>query len=253
MAITKLMHMKETPGSNPSGHLKNAIDYILKPEKTKGGLLVGGNCGTTPEMVYQQMMDTKMVYGKNWGRQGYHFVLSFPPGEVTVEQAWDLTGEFCERYFKDEYEYLYAAHDDTAHRHGHIIFNSVSRNGIKYRYENGDWEKYIQVLANDVCKEHGLSYINLEELKNRVGNNHEKWEGKRGHKSWRNLVRQNIDEAIMSNSYEEFIDIMGGNGYSIREGNSKKYGENLSLHPDGADKAVRDYRLDPDYKVNAIR
>jgi len=34
MAISKLMHMKETPGSNPSGHLKNVIYYILKPEKT---------------------------------------------------------------------------------------------------------------------------------------------------------------------------------------------------------------------------
>jgi len=35
MAITKLMHMKETPGNNPSGHLKNAIDYILKPKKQR--------------------------------------------------------------------------------------------------------------------------------------------------------------------------------------------------------------------------
>ena len=33
MAISKLMHMKETAG-NPSRHLKRAIEYIMNPEKT---------------------------------------------------------------------------------------------------------------------------------------------------------------------------------------------------------------------------
>ena len=79
MAITKLMHVKESKGSNPSAHLKNAIEYILDGEKTKGGFLAGGKCGSTPEAAYGAMMDTKMLYGENWGRQGYHFVLSFPP------------------------------------------------------------------------------------------------------------------------------------------------------------------------------
>ena len=35
MAITKLMHVKESKGSNPSAHLKNAIEYILDGERRK--------------------------------------------------------------------------------------------------------------------------------------------------------------------------------------------------------------------------
>ena len=39
MAISKLMHMKETAG-NPSRHLKRAIEYIMNPEKTNGVTMV---------------------------------------------------------------------------------------------------------------------------------------------------------------------------------------------------------------------
>lgn len=110
-------------------HCEKAIEYILDGEKTKGGFLAGGNCGATPEAAYGAMMDTKMLYGKNWDRQGYHFVLSFPPGEVTAEKAMELMNRFCERYFGEEYDYVTAAHDNQEHKHGHIIFNSVSRDG----------------------------------------------------------------------------------------------------------------------------
>ena len=33
------------------------------------------------------------------------------------------------------------AHKDRDHMHMHLVFNSVARNGGKYRYEKGDWEK----------------------------------------------------------------------------------------------------------------
>ncbi|MBQ4058260.1 MAG: hypothetical protein IJD40_04940 [Lachnospiraceae bacterium] len=35
-------------------------------------------------MVFEQMCQTKQLYGKVGGRQGYHFVLSLAPGEGTV-------------------------------------------------------------------------------------------------------------------------------------------------------------------------
>ena len=59
MAITKLGHMKEVKKGHPSSHLKNAIRYILNPEKTEGMLLVGGNSGVTAEEVYRTFLATK--------------------------------------------------------------------------------------------------------------------------------------------------------------------------------------------------
>lgn len=74
------------------GTFKNCISYILNSDKTEG--LVGGNAGTTPQEVYQVMMDTKQEWEKENGRQGYHFVISFPPGEATKEEAYAVINDF---------------------------------------------------------------------------------------------------------------------------------------------------------------
>lgn len=50
-----------------------------------------------------------------------------------------------EEYLDKSYEAVFVVHDNTAHVHSHIVFNSVSFvDGKKYRYEKGDWAKYIQ-------------------------------------------------------------------------------------------------------------
>lgn len=58
MAITKLGHMKEASRGNPGKHLKNAIHYILNPEKTEKMVLTGGNSGYTPDEIYQTFIRT---------------------------------------------------------------------------------------------------------------------------------------------------------------------------------------------------
>lgn len=55
MAITKILNIKS------QSNLYNAIDYIMKPEKTKEQLWVGGNSGNTTQEVYRTMMDTKQA------------------------------------------------------------------------------------------------------------------------------------------------------------------------------------------------
>lgn len=83
LAVTKLMHMKEAP-TVPHRHLANAVKYILDEKnneaKTCDGLYVGGNAGYDSEDIIKTFLDTKELYGKLHGRQGYHFVISFEPG-----------------------------------------------------------------------------------------------------------------------------------------------------------------------------
>ena len=58
MAITKVMHMKASKNRQIDVHLKQAIAYILKPEKLGDANLVGGiNC--LPEKAYEMMKTTK--------------------------------------------------------------------------------------------------------------------------------------------------------------------------------------------------
>ena len=69
MAITKLTRLKESPGKNRAEHLKNNLFYICNPDKCQGGVLIGGNAGITPEIIYQTMIENKKLWGKEDGSQ----------------------------------------------------------------------------------------------------------------------------------------------------------------------------------------
>ena len=146
-----------------SRHLNNSIQYIMNPKKTEDGKLIGGNAGMTPKEVYQTMMDTKSDWEKLDGRQGYHYVISFKPGEASEETAYQVIKEFCEEYLGDDFDYVFSIHNDQKHMHGHIVFNSVNRmSGYKYRYENGDWGKFIQPITDRICERHGLPPLEFD-------------------------------------------------------------------------------------------
>ena len=56
MAISKILHMKDSGNSFHARHLKRALDYVMNPEKTQGGRLVGAiNCQA--DMAFEQMME----------------------------------------------------------------------------------------------------------------------------------------------------------------------------------------------------
>ena len=126
------MHMKDCGSGFHGRHLRRSINYIMNTDKTQEGRLIGGvNC--QPDMAFEQMKDTKRKFGKVDQRQGYHIVLSFKEGEITPDTAYELTEKFMQQYLRNQYEVVFAVHDNTDHIHSHIVFNSVSCiNGRKY-------------------------------------------------------------------------------------------------------------------------
>jgi len=253
MAITKLGHMKECAGRNPAAHLKNAIKYILNPKKTGNGAFVGGNCDWLDP--YETFMDTKEWFGKMDGRQGYHIILSFPPGEVTEGQALNLTSEWAEQYLGDDYDTVFTVHNDQEHMHAHIIFNSVSRTtGYKYHYKKGDWERYIQPITDSLCEKYGLSKLEYEDMggKNQPYN---LWrDEKEGKITGHDIVRKDMDIAIQqSDSYEGVLRYLREEmQYEIRSGNSKTHQRYISLKHKNRASAVRNYRLGKEYTIEGI-
>ena len=78
MAISKIMHMKDSGNSYHGKHLKRSIDYIVEESKTQEGSLIGvWNC--LPDNVYEQMRDTKQLFDKNNGRQHIIFFAKSSP------------------------------------------------------------------------------------------------------------------------------------------------------------------------------
>lgn len=242
MAATKILNIG-TPKRGGSSHLFNSIRYILNPEKTENGFLTGGNSGSAPEEVYDVMMQTKKDWEKLDKRQGYHFIISFPPGEADREQVYQVMQDFCEEYLGENYDYVFAVHTDREHLHGHIVFNSVNRmSGYKYRYEKGDWEKYIQPVTNKVCEKYGLPRLEYDKGKKKGRSYAQHKAEKEGKPSWKKIIRADIDYVIScSDSFSDFLTQMKMFGYEIKD---RKY---LTFLPPGAERGHRDYLLGDGY------
>lgn len=264
MATTILRNLKEAKNRKASVHLHNAIDYIMNPEKTENGLWIGSNCGVTSQEIYDAMMTTKNEFNKTWGRQGYHFVISFKPGEADERMCFNVAKEFCEKYLGQGYEYVFAVHNDHAHMHAHIVFNSVGRyDGSKYRYVNGDWEKYIQPVTDEITEKYGLSRLEYDKSDKRAGRSYAEHKALKANKfTWKSIIRLDIDMAISrSDSIEEYYSEMERMGYKIRIGHSEKHGEYAAYHHPAMKEvqgrtskaARRDYILGDNYTIAGIK
>lgn len=248
MATSKILHMKDCGSGFHGKHLKSAIKYIAVPDKTQDMRLVAGvNC--QPEFAFEQMRETKERFGKISGRQGYHLIISFVENEVDADTAFELVGKFVNEYLGSKYEAVYAIHDNTAHIHAHIIFNSVSfLTGKKYHYHKGDWAKYIQPITNRLCREYGLSTIEIENEK--TGNDrYKEWNVYRdGPFVWSDMIKKDIDITIaQASDFEDFIGRLQSLGYEVKQG---KY---VAVKPPGMSRFKRLKTLGDDYSEENIR
>ena len=220
MAITKVLNIGDCGSGYHGKHLKAAIDYIKDFEKTDGGRLVGGiNC--QPDFAYDKMKSTKVKFGKTDKRQAYHFIISFEEGEVDDDTAFEITEKFAREYIGDDYEVVFSVHNNTNHKHGHIIFNSVSvKTGKKYRYEKGDWAKHIQPLTNRLCSEYGLSEIDIDADGKGINERYKERNKYRDEKIvWRDMVIRDVDSCIIQAvTYEDFLGLLKEKGYTIKQG-----------------------------------
>ena len=221
----------------------------MNPEKTQGGRLVGAiNCQT--DMAFEQMMDTKKQFGKTDKRQGYHIILSFKEDEVEPDRAFKITQKFVAEYLGDAYEAVFVVHDNTDHVHSHIVFNSVSFvDGKKYRYEKGDWAKYIQPITNKLCQEYGLSIIDVEDgSKEKQHENYKDWsEYREGSFVWADMIKRDLDACILqANDFSGFLELLSEKGYEVKQG---KY---LAVRPQGMTRFRRCKTLGENYSQEAI-
>lgn len=225
MAITKIQCLNEAHTGNPAAHLRNALSYIQNPEKTEENVLVGSiNC--LPDTAFEQMMDTKVTFGKTDKRQGYHIIISFAPGEATEEQALDIVARFAQEYLKDKYEAVYAVHNDKKHMHGHIVFNSVSfETGMKHECKKGEWKHRMQPITNKLCKEYGLSIVPAEYVKEPKNLSWKEWEREQ---CFRKMILADAEFCqSQAGSFDHFVFLMKKIGYQF------EYGKYLSVKVPG--------------------
>lgn len=229
-------------------HLYNVLKYIENPQKTQNRALVDYvNCMS--DYAYEDMIRTKQRHDAEDGRQGYHVIISFKPGETDPETAHKIAGEFVSKFLKDEYEAVYATHDDMEHIHSHIVFNSVSwRTGKKYHYSNGDWEKILQPITNELSEKYGLSI-----MVNTRGNNtpYNMWKAEKdGKTTWREVIKKDIDSLVSdAGTIGGLIIALEEIGYQVKY---NPYSKSIAFKPYGAKRYIRTSSLGEGYSVKDI-
>ena len=230
MAVTKILAR--------NAHLDQAIQYVLNGEKTEGRVLTAHqNCD--PGHEYQQMMDTKRELGKTGGRQCYHIIQSFKPGEITPELALELAKGFAAEYLPG-YEVVIGTHTDRGHVHSHILFNSVNaQTGEKYHVSTREYYRQIRAISDRLCRKHGLSVI-LEGQPTKAVSYIEWLRQSRGQPTFRSMLEADLRDAIEdANDIGHFFMIMEHKGYEIKHGNRLGFrlrGQEWYMVPERRDK-----------------
>ena len=108
IAIVHFVNYKR--GTQSRTAMRGVMLYVMQEKKTawEGGPLVSGiNC--QPQSVYDDFLNTKLLYHKDSGVMFYHMVQSFPKGaEVDPRQAHEAARRLAE-YF-DGCEVLVCTH-----------------------------------------------------------------------------------------------------------------------------------------------
>ena len=247
MAITKLLRLKESKAGNPAQHLINNIRYICNPEKTEGGLWIGGNAGQETATIISTMLRNKKLWNKQDGTQGFHYVISFSPDcQVSEQTASEFADDFVQELLHGEFYYVTAVHNDRHHIHVHVTFDSVAKtDGIKFHSPKKDWERRIQPITDRLCRKYHLPVLDYEEEKKGVDYGewrHRNMDEPQTRWSWFDIIRDDLEEGLsQAESLEDLIRILREEGYEVRNG---KY---LSVRPPGRERAVRTGRLGKGY------
>ena len=238
MAVTKILAR--------NGGLKATIEYVLNGDKTQEQILTAHlNCD--PGHAYQQMMDTKRELGKLDGRQCYHIIQSFAPGEITPELALEIATEFAREHLPG-YQVVIGTHTDRYHIHSHILFNSVNdETGEKYHCSREDYYKQIRAVSDRLCREHGLSVIMEGEGTKSVS--YIEWlRQSKGQPTYRSMLEADLKVAMEdANDIGHFFMLMEDKGYEIKHGNRlgfKLRGQVHFMYPE---------RKNPQYSEEGIR
>ena len=221
MAIVHFVNYKR--GTQSRAAMRGVMLYVMQEKKTawEGGPLVSGiNC--QPQSVYDDFLNTKLLYHKDGGVMFYHMVQSFPKGAaVDPRQAHEAARRLAE-YF-DGCEVLVCTHVDREHIHSHCVINSVNfETGKKLHMAKEQLQELMR--RNDmICQEMGLPVFEPTAQQARGMSGAEYHTALKG-QSWKLRLMNTIDECMKyATDKDAFVSLMAAEGYAVCWESSRKY------------------------------
>lgn len=221
MAIVHFVNYKR--GTQSRAAMRGVMLYIMQERKTAwedGPLVSGINC--QPQSVYDDFLNTKLLYHKDGGVMFYHMVQSFPKGTaVDPQQAHEAARRLAE-YF-DGCEVLVCTHVDREHIHSHCVINSVNfETGKKLHMAKVQLQELMR--RNDaICQEMGLPVFDAPTQQARGMGGAEYHTALKG-QSWKLRLMNTIDECMKyAADKDAFVSLMASEGYAVCWESSRKY------------------------------
>ena len=221
MAIVHFVNYKR--GTQSRAAMRGVMLYVMQEKKTawEGAPLVSGiNC--QPQSVYDDFLNTKLLYHKDGGVMFYHMVQSFPKGAVVdPRQAHEAARRLAE-YF-DGCEVLVCTHVDREHIHSHCVINSVNfETGKKLHMAKEQLQELMR--RNDaICQEMGLPVFEAARQQSRSMSGAEYHTALKG-QSWKLRLMNTIDECMKyAADRDAFVSLMASEGYAVRWECGRKY------------------------------
>ena len=221
MAIVHFVNYKR--GTQSRAAMRGVMLYVMQEKKTawEGGPLVSGiNC--QPQSVYDDFLNTKLLYHKDGGVMFYHMVQSFPKGAaVDPRQAHEAARRLAE-YFEG-CEVLVCTHVDREHIHSHCVINSVNFETGKKLHMAKEQIQELMRRNDAICLEMGLPVFEPTTQKARGMSGAEYHTALKG-QSWKLRLMSTIDECMKyAADKDAFVSLMASEGYAVRWESGRKY------------------------------
>lgn len=221
MAIVHFANYKR--GTQSRAAMRGEMLYVMQEKKTAwdGEPLVSGiNCQV--QSVYDDFLNTKLLYHKDGGVMFYHMVQSFPKGAaVDPRQAHEAARRLAE-YFGG-CEVLVCTHVDREHIHSHCVINSVSFETGKKLHMAKEQIQELMWRNDAICQEMGLPVFDAPTQQARGMGGAEYHTALRG-QSWKLRLMNTIDACMKyAADKDAFVSLMESEGYTVRWESSRKY------------------------------
>ena len=221
MAIVHFVNYKR--GTQSRAAMRGVMLYVMQEKKSawEGETLVSGiNC--QPQSVYDDFLNTKLLYHKDGGVMFYHMVQSFPKGAaVDPRQAYEAARRLAE-YF-DGCEVLICTHVDREHIHSHCVINSVNFDIGKKLHMAKEQIQELMRRNDAICQEMGLPVFDAPTQQARGMSGAEYHTALKG-QSWKLRLMNTIDECMKyAADKDAFVSLMESEGYAVCWESSRKY------------------------------
>ncbi|MFI3238623.1 MAG: relaxase/mobilization nuclease domain-containing protein [Lachnospiraceae bacterium] len=237
MAVTKIIPIHTT--------IDKSITYICNASKTEQCLYIHSeNCFPQTASIEFDFLYRQAQSGAN--TLGRHLIQSFAPDEVTPEQAHEIGKQLAKKHLNGEYALVMSTHVDRNHIHNHFVWCAVNvKSHNRYRSNRGTYHE-IQRQSDELCKENGLSVIEIKSGK-KGKTKHELEHISKG-TSYKENLRIDIDKTIItSTNFDDFIQQMKLQGYEVKQG---KY---LSFKHTNTERFTRTQTLGDAYSISNIK